>query len=128
MAIEYILDASAVLAFLHRETGCEKVERLLDRSTITAVNLSEVLTKLILHGASSADAVNAAKALQLPVIAFDEELAVSGANLCRLAGTHGLSVGDRACLVAARERKLTAITADRSWASLDAGVAVRLIR
>lgn len=107
MAIEFVLDASAILAFLNREAGFEKIEKLLDRSTVTAVNLLEVLTKLVGRGAIPKAAAAVVAALQLPVIAFDEQLALAGADLCHLAGTHGLSTCDRACLAAARERGLT---------------------
>ncbi len=42
----------------------------------------------------------------------------------------GLSLGDRACLALARERGLTAITAERRWPDVakEAHVAVEVIR
>lgn len=43
---EYVLDASAVLAYLKREPGGDTVAPLLVRSLMTAVNLSEVAAKL----------------------------------------------------------------------------------
>lgn len=40
----------------------------------------------------------------------------------------GLSLGDRACLAIAEERKLPAVTADRVWDSMETGIEVRVIR
>jgi ribonuclease VapC len=44
---EYVLDASAILAFLNQEVGAEQVAETLTDAVISAVNLSEVMTKLI---------------------------------------------------------------------------------
>ena len=43
----YVLDASAILAFLHREPGSEIVEAALPVSVISCVNWAEVLWKII---------------------------------------------------------------------------------
>jgi PIN domain nuclease of toxin-antitoxin system len=40
----------------------------------------------------------------------------------------GLSLGDRLCLAAARARQARVLTADRSWAGLDVGVEIEVIR
>ena len=40
----------------------------------------------------------------------------------------GLSLGGRACLALAARRNATAVTADKAWAGVDAGVPIRLIR
>lgn len=42
----YILDASAIMALVRRETGFERVEAALGSSVISAVNYSEVVAKL----------------------------------------------------------------------------------
>jgi ribonuclease VapC len=40
----------------------------------------------------------------------------------------GLSFGDRACLALAKSLVAPALTADRSWARLDLGIAIEVIR
>jgi len=51
VAKEYVLDASALLAWLNEETGGEEVEPLLEKSVISTVNLSETLQKSLARGA-----------------------------------------------------------------------------
>ena len=43
----YVLDTSALLALLNREKGWELVEELLPQSVVSAVNLAEVVTRLV---------------------------------------------------------------------------------
>jgi PIN domain nuclease of toxin-antitoxin system len=40
----------------------------------------------------------------------------------------GLSLADRACLALAIERGAAVLTADRTWAELDLGIEIRLVR
>ena len=47
-----VLDASALLAFVNREPGAEKVTAVLGEAMISAVNLCEVVTKLALRGSA----------------------------------------------------------------------------
>ncbi len=42
-----VLDASALLAFLHDETGADRVMESLDSALVSAVNWSEVVQKSI---------------------------------------------------------------------------------
>jgi len=42
---KYVLDASALLACLHSEIGCEIVDTLLPESAISTVNPSQVIQK-----------------------------------------------------------------------------------
>jgi PIN domain nuclease of toxin-antitoxin system len=58
---EAVLDASAVLAFLRREPGEDVVRRLMPRALLCAVNLTEVVGKLIESGAPAAAAVQIAE-------------------------------------------------------------------
>ncbi len=41
---------------------------------------------------------------------------------------YGLSLADRACLALALDRSLPVMTADRTWAQLDLGLEVRVLR
>lgn len=126
--IECVLDASAVLAFLHREPGYGEVERLLDAAAISAVNVAEVAAKLIDRGAQQEQVREAIAALGLRVVAFDEELAFRAAALAKPARSSGLSLGDRACLATAQALNLSAITADRSWSRLKLPINIQVVR
>lgn len=129
-----VLDASALLAYVHREPGNQIVEAVLAAGAlINAVNYAEVLTRMADTGA---DPVTTHRLFQeqgfvgglLHVVPLTEQDAVEIARLRAGTGTHGLSLGDRACLATALRLGRPVITADRSWAALDVGVTVRLIR
>lgn len=127
---EVVLDASAVLAVLLQEPGQDKVSAPLERggACVCSVNLAEVIAKLTDHGMAPELAAQAAAALEMNIIPFDESLArVSGA-LRPLTRDEGLSLGDRCCLAVARQFKIPALTADKAWANLRIGVKIKLIR
>jgi PIN domain nuclease of toxin-antitoxin system len=44
---EVVLDASALLAFLQREPGLDRVRAVLPEAVIGSVNFAEVVTKLV---------------------------------------------------------------------------------
>lgn len=124
-----VLDASAFLALLNQEPGSDEVaEAVASGATVSAVNLSEVVAKLVESGMPEDVVREALDPLGLEIVAFDSELAYSAGLLRPLTKDFGLSLGDRACLALARSLGLPAITADRTWAMLDVGVATRVIR
>jgi ribonuclease VapC len=125
---EAVLDASAVLAFLRREPGEDVVRRLMPRSLLCAVNLTEVVGKLIERGAPAAAAVQIARSLPYQVVPYDEDLASEAGVLWGETRASGLSLGDRACLALARREGLPALTTDGRWAHETVGVDVQLIR
>jgi PIN domain nuclease of toxin-antitoxin system len=125
---DIVLDASAVLAFLHRESGREIVEEYAGGARLSAVNLAEVRYNLADDGMSEENIDRSVGLLRMEVIPFDEDLAQRGSRLRRTTRHLGLSLGDRACLALAKRLGLPVLTADRSWAKLDIGVEVRLIR
>ena len=123
------LDASALLALLLDERGADRVEAALDDGVvISTVNLGEVLARVERDGQNVGEAMAVLRALPIAFVEFSVEQAVTAAVLGAEARSRGLSFGDRACLALAIERKCPALTADRAWAGIDAGVEVRLIR
>ena len=129
MKPEVVLDASALLAALFAEPGHELVSSVLGRSAISAVNYTEVISRQIRQGASQESAISNLAGLNLRVIPWDLELAESAADLSTLAWSHGLSLGDRACLATAKKLGVPAFTADRDWGDLPPiGVRIDLIR
>lgn len=129
MKIEYLLDASALLAAFFSEPGGERVAEILEKSAISAVNYSEVISRQIRKGAKAEMAVTNLERLDLTVIPWDEAVAMAAADLSPLAWTHQLSLGDRACLATARLKDLIAVTADRNWKHLPPlGFSIEVVR
>jgi PIN domain nuclease of toxin-antitoxin system len=124
-----VLDASALLAYLHDEPGAEAVEKALSRKAwIGAVNLAEVLSKLADAGEDPNDVRVGIGILGIEVIPFDEDLAVETARLRPLTAQAGLSLGDRACLALGRVRGRPILTADAAWQELLADLKISVIR
>ncbi|MGD9564434.1 MAG: type II toxin-antitoxin system VapC family toxin [Pyrinomonadaceae bacterium] len=116
--IAYVLDASAILALLFSEPGRDRVEEILEDSTVSRINVTEVLTKLIERGASLSEAKENFDDLRIPVTEFDFLQSEKCAEL-RMRTKHlGLSLGDRACLALAMLEGATAVTADKAWENL----------
>ena len=125
---DVVLDASALLAVLRAEPGAERVEVRLEGAIIGAVNLSEVVAKLIEDGVPEPQIRFAIGRLELDLHAFDAEHAYIAGILRKATRAFGLSFGDRACLALARSLGAPALTADRSWSRLDLGIAIEVIR
>ena len=125
---EAVLDASALIALLHREPGGEMVAAVLDNAVMSSVNLTEVITKMIDKGVPPDQARQVTLASNVVTVAFDEELAITAGLMRDPTRSRGLSLGDRACLALAQRMNVPALTADRNWLAVDVGVDVRLIR
>jgi len=123
-----VLDASAVIAYLHKEPGRDALEGLLDEAAISAVNVAEVATRLIDRGGSQSEARKAVEDLGIETVPFGDALAYEVAALRSATKHAGLSLGDRACLATAKRLGVRAITADRQWSRLRVGVQVQVIR
>lgn len=124
-----LLDASALLAYLQREPGFEAVrEALREGAAISAVNLAEVAGKLKARGKDPERIVRRLLAMGLEVLPFTLEEALEAGALDPLTRPLGLSLGDRACLAAGKVRGLAVLTADRTWAGVDLGIPVKVVR
>lgn len=124
----FVLDASAILAFLQGEPGSERVGELIHTSQVSAVNYSEVMAKLAEKGVGEADRQIISNALPCNIVDFGRAQAEAAAALRPLSKSLGLSFADRACLALTDSTDYTAITADRIWSELDIGIKVELIR
>lgn len=123
-----VFDASAVLALLNREPGWQSAETALGDACISSMNVCEVLARLIERGVPEKAAWEIFHTLELESVPFGDGHAREAARLRGITRRQGLSLGDRACLALARALKRPALTADRMWANLDAGVDIRLLR
>jgi ribonuclease VapC len=125
---EVVLDASAVLALLKREPGAERVRAVLDRAIIGSVNAAEVQSKLVDLGLSRDAAEARIRFLGCRIVAFSEGQAIEAGSLVAHTRKLCLSLGDRACLALALDRKGTVYTTDRIWKDLDLGIRIETIR
>jgi PIN domain nuclease of toxin-antitoxin system len=70
---DYVLDASALLALLNTEKGADLVQDVLPHALLSAVNLAEVVTRLIAIGMPETEIQEALALLGLKIIPFEEE-------------------------------------------------------
>lgn len=130
-----VLDASALLAYLHNEEGADVVEEALSAETMmSSVNWAEVLSKLsdettqdpdtILHALGHRGLIGGLLTL-LPLTVED---AITIARLRPLTRQCGLSLADRASLALALRLDIPVLTADRAWQHVSLRVPIRLIR
>jgi ribonuclease VapC len=117
-----VLDASAILAVLNNEPGVEKVTSLLPEASVSAVNVAEVLAKLISKGMPAPVALEAFRALRVRVVPFEVEDAARTLSFV----ARNISLGDRAFLATAARVGVPAVTADRKLADSNFPVPVRI--
>ena len=126
--IEYVLDSAAVMALLSLEPGYQRVAELVDKSVISSVNLAEIFNKLV-QKASVEEVRELLRPLKLQVEDWSEDMAYRSAEFTRFNKSHGLSLGDRACLTLAKQLHATAVTSDRAWRRLPSlGVRIMIFR
>ena len=128
MVIEFVLDASAVLARLHDEPGAEIVRAALPTACMSAVNYAEAISKLIDEGLPFAEAGNVIDRLYCEVIEADKSRSALVGSMRDATRRAGASMGDRFCLQLGRELGVPVLTTDRRWKDLDVGVEVVVIR
>lgn len=124
----FVLDASALLALLHREPGAEVVQLVMGEAVLSVVNWSEVLKKAIEQGVATEGLREELEVLGLQIMPFNLAQAEVAAQLWKQTKTWGLSLGDRACLALALELEASALTADRVWQKLSLGISIQVIR
>lgn len=123
-----VLDSSAVLAVIFNEAGSENIVDLLQGGLLSTVNLTEIHTRMLLDGWPVDLAWNRVLNMGLDICFFSDEQARVAAELVRVTRPYGLSLGDRACLALAMERKATVYTTDRTWKKLELGIQIEVIR
>lgn len=126
----YVLDASALLCLINGEPGAEKVHKALKHSSISVVNVSEVIAKRIDFGDSPDALIQDIADLELTIIDMDFSQAALAGRMRAQTRAIGLSLGDRACLALAKTLGAIALSSDRAWLAIAAevGVSVELVR
>jgi len=126
---KWLLDVSALLASFKPEPGAEEVDKAIyNEAWISTVNWSETLAKLVEIGIPLPEAREALDDLPLVIAPFEKNHAELCAEFRQPIRNLGLSLGDRACLATAKLQGLPVMTAERSWAKLDLGIEIRVIR
>jgi PIN domain nuclease of toxin-antitoxin system len=122
-----VVDSSALMAFVLKEPGADRVEAALGECIVSAVVLVECLSKLAAKGLDP----NAIKAqlmtAGLQIEPFGDEGISAVVSLHRFA-KQGVSLADRFCLGLALQRGLSVLTGDRPWAGLGLPLQIELIR
>lgn len=123
-----VLDASALLAFLHDEPGGEKVSAVLEGARVSTVNWTEVLQKALQRDVDVAGMRQEFTQVGVSFEPFTAQQAETAASLWPRTRNHGLSLADRACLALAMDKQLPVLTADRAWTGLAMGIEIRVVR
>lgn len=110
------------------EPGQEVVAAHRTNAVISAVNLGEVLTRLVDRGQPLEDALLLMTSLQVATIEHSALHAAIAASLRPTTKHLGLSYGDRACLGLAMQQQRPILTADRVWSELNLGIEIQVIR
>lgn len=84
--------------------------------------------RLIELGAPAELAWSRLQSIQCEICFFSDRQARLAAELRSITRSFGLSLGDRACLALAIDRKATVYTTDRIWKKLELGIKIELIR
>lgn len=128
LAKSAVLDSSSVLAVLFDEPGGASVSDLFNGGLLSAVNLAEILTKLKQGGWDTDFAWGRVLDMGFEVCPYEAEQARLTSELIDQTRPYGLSLGDRACLALAIDRRATVYTTDRIWKKLSLGIDVEVIR
>lgn len=99
-----VVDSSVILAVIKGEDGADSSE-ILTTSVASAINVTEVLSKLVLFGVSEGSGL--ISELGVEVVDFTEEFIDLTASLIQYTKPYGLSLGDRACLALGIMKKPT---------------------
>ena len=123
-----VLDASALIAWLRREPGADRLKGRIAGALVSSVNIAEVHSKLVADGTDEDDAWKQIQYLGCESVVFGDALARAAGGMARRTKPYGLSLGDRACLALAIQRNATVYTADRAWSGLSLGIKIEVLR
>jgi PIN domain nuclease of toxin-antitoxin system len=123
-----LLDASALLAWLHEEQGAEVVADALDaeEGAMSVLNLAEVLEHAVRNGDDPNHRLAELRAL-ITIESVTEADALGAAELYPVTRQPALSLADRIALATARRLGVPILSAERAWADVP-GADVVLIR
>jgi ribonuclease VapC len=126
----FILDTSALLAYLWKEPGEARVAQLLtaEHCLLGTTNLAELVSKIVEQGFPHGEIQNLVNSFNVDIVPLSQEQALLSGVLRQTTRHLGLSLGDRACLALTKTLGGIAVTADRPWLTLDIDIAIECIR
>jgi len=101
---------------------------IVQRALLSTVNLAEVHERMLDRGGQAEETWSWIEGLGCEVCPLNEQQARTTAELRSITRPYGLSLGDRACLALAIDRKATVYTTDRVWKNLALDIEVQVIR
>jgi ribonuclease VapC len=128
--LRWVVDASAILAWLFQEQGWQVVDDMVEHGALSTVNLAEVLYRSEEAGVPIEGLENDLQALGLRMVPFTDGEArlVPDIRSAARRGGRRLSLADCCCLATGVHLNLPVVSSDRAWESLRLGVDIRLIR
>jgi PIN domain nuclease of toxin-antitoxin system len=126
--MNYVLDASAVLAYLHGEYGDDRVRSLIHSAGICAVNWSEVVQKALAKKVDVRGMHEDLLQMGLKVVPFTPWQAELAGRLWTDCRHFGLSLADRACLALGLDCAVPVLTMDKVWQELKLDLEIEVLR
>lgn len=117
-----VLDATAILAVVFGETGCDWIEEQMAMGAMaSSVSVAEVLAQLRALSMPTETIKTVVQGLALSIVPFDYAQAQVAAEIDAVAGNDTLSFPERAALALAKFGDYTAVTTNEAWGDI-AGV------
>lgn len=131
-----VVDASALVAYVQRETGYQAVARALPVCVVPVPNAAEAVARCLERGykGTAADLLDDLQELGVvlePVLPGDAARAaelIATTRKQRLAGGYGISLGDSLCIAVAERLNLPLLGGDKLWDKVTMSVQHRLFR
>lgn len=120
-----LLDASAYIAYIGKESGYNEVQSIIDRASINMVTYTEIISFYARKGVDNILLKKICK--YLDIIGINEEISFNAGIMIKISQEYGLSLGDRICLATATHFHLPIYTADKIWLNLAAKLDVNII-
>ena len=126
----FVLDASALLAYLQDEEGASEVaEHLAHKASMSAASFAEALSKFAEQGAEPRELVAKLEErgllgglIDVEPLTLDDAITI--AELHPSTRELGIGLGDRACLALGRRLGRPVMTADRVWTEVESAIKV----
>ena len=123
---KYLLDTSAIIALLNKESGYEIVDSIIANSAISSVNLSELVSVLTRAGVPENEVDSIVTDIVPEIIPFCENLAIKSGKLSKATKEFGLSLGDRACISTGDYHNMEIYTSDKIWSKLQPQISTKI--
>ncbi len=111
-----LLDASAYIAYLNKESGFEIIKNIINKSSINTITYTEIIS---FYAKKIIDEYTLKELCQyIHIIDVNEDICFNAGNIMKISKEYGLSLGDRLCLAIAIYFKLDVYTSDKIWLKL----------